>query len=144
MVAGRAMVRQPLYRRSEGDKGGRLIAAEKQRCPAVRTIFMDLPSSGLDAFSTDPHVNEYYDFVNDGDDVKRITLSIFILFVIAPAARSDGCDENYANVCVPIASDVDCAGGSGNGPAYVDGPVFVVGRDVYGLDRDGDGVACER
>jgi hypothetical protein len=40
-------------------------------------------------------------------------------------------------------SDVDCAGGSGNGPAYVRGPVYVVGPDVYGLDRDGDGVACE-
>jgi hypothetical protein len=44
---------------------------------------------------------------------------------------------------VPIASDVDCAGGSGNGPAYVSGPVRVVGSDIYGLDRDGDGVGCE-
>jgi len=44
---------------------------------------------------------------------------------------------------VPIASDVDCAGGSGNGPEYVAGPITVVGPDVYGLDRDGDGVACE-
>ncbi|MDQ2064829.1 excalibur calcium-binding domain-containing protein [Xinfangfangia sp. CPCC 101601] len=24
------------------------------------------------------------------------------------------------------------------------GPVYVVGDDIYGLDRDGDGVACER
>jgi hypothetical protein len=38
---------------------------------------------------------------------------------------------------------VDCAGGSGNGPAYVAGPVFVVGSDIYDLDRDGDGVACD-
>lgn len=60
----------------------------------------------------------------------------------APAAAS-GCDPNYAGACVPIASDVDCAGGSGNGPAYVRGPVTVVGSDVYGLDRDGDGVGCE-
>jgi hypothetical protein len=44
---------------------------------------------------------------------------------------------------VPIASDVDCAGGSGNGRAYVQGPVNVVGQDIYDLDRDGDGVACE-
>ena len=42
-----------------------------------------------------------------------------------------------------MVSDVDCAGGSGNGPAYVQGPVEVVGPDVYGLDRDGDGIACE-
>lgn len=59
-----------------------------------------------------------------------------------PAAPS-GCDPNYAGPCVPVASDVDCAGGSGNGPAYVRGPVTVVGSDIYGLDRDGDGVGCE-
>jgi hypothetical protein len=52
------------------------------------------------------------------------------------------CDPNYSG-CVPIASDVDCAGGGGNGPAYIDGPVTVIGRDIYGLDRDGDGVGCE-
>jgi hypothetical protein len=60
----------------------------------------------------------------------------------APAAPS-GCDPNYSGACVPIASDVDCAGGSGNGPAYVRGPVTVVGSDIYGLDRDGDGLGCE-
>jgi hypothetical protein len=53
------------------------------------------------------------------------------------------CDPNYSGACVPIASDVDCAGGSGNGPAYVQGPVRVVGTDIYGLDRDGDGTACD-
>ena len=45
---------------------------------------------------------------------------------------------------MPVAADVDCAGGSGNGPAYVSGPVTVVGSDVYDLDRDGDGIACDR
>ena len=54
-----------------------------------------------------------------------------------------GCDPNYTG-CVPIASDVDCAGGSGNGPAYVYGPVQVIGNDVYGLDgNDNDGIGCE-
>ncbi|SEQ30582.1 hypothetical protein [Lentzea albida] len=52
------------------------------------------------------------------------------------------CDPNYSG-CVPIASDVDCAGGSGNGPAYVAGPVRVIGTDIYGLDSDKDGTACE-
>lgn len=61
----------------------------------------------------------------------------------APVADGGGCDSNYSGPCVPIASDVDCAGGSGNGPAYVAGPVFVVGSDIYDLDRDGDGVACD-
>lgn len=51
------------------------------------------------------------------------------------------CDPNYSG-CVPIASDVDCAGGSGDGPVYVTGPVQVIGRDIYGLDRDKDGWGC--
>lgn len=66
-----------------------------------------------------------------------------LLFLAASPAQAQSCDPNYEGVCVPIASDVDCAGGSGNGPEYVEGPVYVVGRDKYGLDRDGDGVACE-
>lgn len=60
--------------------------------------------------------------------------------LVQPASE---CHSSYAGVCVPIASDVDCAGGSGNGPAYVHGPLQVVGADVYDLDRDGDGIACD-
>jgi hypothetical protein len=52
------------------------------------------------------------------------------------------CDPNYSG-CVPIASDVDCAGGSGNGPAYVKGPVKVIGKDIYGLDENRNGIGCE-
>lgn len=66
------------------------------------------------------------------------------LIIAATASFADDCHRSYRGACVPIASDVDCAGGSGNGPAYVRGPVQVVGPDVYGLDRDGDGVACEK
>ncbi len=58
------------------------------------------------------------------------------------ASGGGNCDPNYSG-CVPIASDVDCAGGGGNGPAYVKGPVRVIGTDIYDLDRDGDGVACD-
>ncbi len=58
------------------------------------------------------------------------------------ASPRSGCDSNYSG-CVPIDSDVDCAGGSGNGPSYVSGPVRVIGSDIYGLDRDGDGIACD-
>lgn len=56
--------------------------------------------------------------------------------------QPSGCDPNYTG-CVPIDSDVDCAGGSGNGPSYADGPVQVIGNDIYDLDRDNDGTACE-
>lgn len=60
-----------------------------------------------------------------------------------PQQHDPQCDSNYSGACVPIARDVDCQGKGGNGPAYVQGPVAVVGSDIYGLDRDGDGVACE-
>ena len=61
----------------------------------------------------------------------------------SPPIRS-GCHPSYANVCLKIgAGDYDCAGGSGNGPNYVSGPVRVVGYDEFGLDRDGDGWGCE-
>lgn len=60
-----------------------------------------------------------------------------------PGKPSGGrCDPNYSG-CVPIDSDVDCAGGKGNGPSYVAGPIRVIGVNIYDLDRDGDGIACE-
>lgn len=62
----------------------------------------------------------------------------------APAPQqSSGCNPNYSP-CVPNDPvDVDCAGGSGNGPSYVSGPVQVIGTDVYGLDANHDGIGCE-
>ncbi|MET8530195.1 G5 domain-containing protein [Micromonospora sp. NPDC005172] len=56
--------------------------------------------------------------------------------------KKSNCDPNYSP-CVPIASDVDCAGGSGNGPAYANGVVKVIGEDIYDLDRDNDGYGCD-
>ena len=60
-----------------------------------------------------------------------------------PSEGGMSCNPNYSGGCVPNASDVDCAGGSGDGPEYVAGPVQVIGSDEYGLDHDGDGVGCE-
>lgn len=51
------------------------------------------------------------------------------------------CTPGYSP-CLPPAYDYDCRGGSGNGPAYT-GRVYVTGPDIYGLDRDGDGIGCE-
>lgn len=54
-----------------------------------------------------------------------------------------GCDPNYSGACLdPNSPDYDCEGGSGDGPDYV-GIVQVVGSDVYDLDADGDGTACD-
>lgn len=80
------------------------------------------------------------------DEVRLLGTYVYV----APAptytppaqTHQSNCDPNYSG-CVPIASDVDCAGGSGNGPAYVAGPIRVIGSDIYGLDRDGNGIACE-
>ena len=61
------------------------------------------------------------------------------------AVESGGsCDPSYSDACLdPDAVDYDCQGGSGDGPEYVSGPIEVTGDDPFGLDRDGDGVACE-
>jgi len=46
------------------------------------------------------------------------------------------CDPNYEGACVPIVGyDLDC-------PDISD-PVYVVGTDIHGFDRDRDGVGCE-
>lgn len=58
-------------------------------------------------------------------------------------APAQACHPSYTGACLdPNASDYDCIGGSGDGPFYT-GKVFVVGPDVFGLDRDNDGVGCE-
>jgi hypothetical protein len=60
-----------------------------------------------------------------------------------PPPPSD-CDPSYPDVCLRDGiGDYDCAGGSGNGPNYVSGPIRVIGSDPFGLDADGDGWGCE-
>lgn len=84
------------------------------------------------------------DLISDVVTTKPVTQVKTIGTYVAPAPRATSkCDSNYAGACVPIASDVDCAGGSGNGPRYFSGVARVVGSDVYDLDRDNDGYACE-
>jgi hypothetical protein len=53
------------------------------------------------------------------------------------------CTPGYSK-CLPPAIDYDCAGGTGDGPEYVSGPVYVSGFDPYELDGyDNDGIGCE-
>jgi hypothetical protein len=61
----------------------------------------------------------------------------------APAYGDDtglddaGCSDEYVGACVPAdAYDVDCG-------ELVESDFDSVGSDPYGLDADGDGVACE-
>ena len=59
------------------------------------------------------------------------------------APPASNCHPSYGGCLLVGQGDYDCAGGSGNGPNYVNGPVSVVGYDDFDLDRDGDGVGCE-
>lgn len=75
------------------------------------------------------------------------TTSTTVLAFVSPttttSAPAQPCHPSYVGECVPVGvADVDCRGGSGDGPYYV-GRVTVVGPDVYGLDRDKDGIGCE-
>jgi resuscitation-promoting factor RpfB len=54
-----------------------------------------------------------------------------------PGSSSDGCSPEYEGTCVPDdVGDVNCSDLSATDFASV-------GSDPYGLDRDGDGIACE-
>lgn len=80
---------------------------------------------------------------DDADTTSASTTSTTATTTTTQAVQQS-CDPNYSGACVPIASDVDCAGGSGNGPAYVQGPVTVIGSDIYNLDDDNNGIGCEQ
>jgi micrococcal nuclease len=61
-----------------------------------------------------------------------------------PATGGGDCHPSYGGACLKQdAGDYDCAGGSGNGPNYVEGPIDVVGPDEFRLDGDNDGIGCE-
>jgi len=63
--------------------------------------------------------------------------------ITLPEQKSEQkCHPSYSGCLRSDVSDYDCAGGSGNGPYYT-GRVRVIGPDVFGLDRDGDGWGCE-
>jgi len=62
--------------------------------------------------------------------------------------NNSNCHPSYPDVCIPIgAADYDCAGGSGNGPNYINGPITVLHNvpnpDPHRLDGDKDGRGCE-
>ncbi len=72
-------------------------------------------------------------------------LATISAMAFADSASAQSCHPSYQGACLPPnGPDVDCAGGNGNGPIYVSGPIRVVGSDPYRLDRDRDGIACER
>jgi hypothetical protein len=86
-----------------------------------------------------------------------LAMAVMLAVLVAPCAEAaardrkrkqpdsvteQACTPGY-DPCIPPGPDVDCAGGSGDGPRYVEGPIRVTGSDPYGLDRDHDGIGCE-
>ena len=77
---------------------------------------------------------------------KEVTVeqTVVVKETVVVVATPPSCHPSYEGVCLRVdAGDYDCAGGSGDGPNYVRGPFRVVGPDVFDLDRDRNGVACE-
>ena len=57
-----------------------------------------------------------------------------------PVNQNSSCDPNYEG-CIPVfPPDLDCPDIKRMGLA----PVKVIGKDVHRLDRDGDGIGCDR
>ena len=105
-----------------------LFLALATACGGNSTVSIGPPQgSGAPSSSSGP-ANQSKNDASPGNDTTRVDLS--------------GCDPNY-EPCVPVATDVDCGGKGGNGPAYVRGPIKVIGKDIYQLDRDGNGIGCE-
>ena len=72
---------------------------------------------------------------------KAVTTISSVSTATASASSSDvKCDPNYAG-CIPVfPPDVDCTDIKRLGLA----PVKVIGKDVHKLDRDGDGIGCDK
>ena len=54
----------------------------------------------------------------------------------ASAGGGHGCSPHYSGACIPVRADVDCS-------QIADRDFRVVDEDVYGLDGDGNGIACQ-
>ena len=68
------------------------------------------------------------------------TLSIASSSYQSGTSNNTNCDPNYDG-CIPVfPSDVDCPDIKQLGLA----PVKVIGRDIHKLDRDGDGIGCDK
>ena len=68
------------------------------------------------------------------------TLSTAVTSTASASSTGVKCDPNYAG-CIPVfPPDVDCTDIKRLGLA----PVKVIGKDVHKLDRDGDGIGCDK
>jgi len=124
---------------------GKILAAhcdgEPVVCNAGDGGYVTFPMSAVEAYNADDA--GHYAASHETGGVSPDTGNDSSHRSRTPDASSDECDPNYEGACLdPNSADYDCEGSSGDGPDYV-GRVDVVGDDLYDLDRDGDGVACD-
>lgn len=81
------------------------------------------------------------DKVNTENALLAVT-AVAVTGVAVAAACNNGCAGGGYQPTY-VSNDVDCYGGSGNGPRWQYGPINVGSYDPYGLDADHDGVGCE-
>ena len=78
-----------------------------------------------------------------------VLAAVLVVLALGASSRSvdaqQACHASYAGgECLDAAaSDYDCVDGTGDGPAYVNYQVQVVGPDTFGLDADSDGIGCD-
>ncbi len=99
---------------------------QKRTSASLRTRLSAANASATSSYSTgyDKGYADALDSVASGSDSGG-------------AISSGDCDPNYEGACVPTGyGDVNCADVIGT-------DFYVVGEDIYGLDGDGDGIACE-
>jgi hypothetical protein len=105
--------------------------------------------TGTDTETADAFEAEWQRMREYFDSVDPAAASTTTVASAAPAGNpsptdttpDDACDPDYSG-CVPIAEDVDCID-AGDGPAYIRMGAIVTGQDVYDLDADGNGLACD-
>ncbi|HYN97581.1 MAG TPA: G5 domain-containing protein, partial [Pilimelia sp.] len=144
-TAGAAAPRPVVRKRMVTERRGIAYARRTVKDPSLAEGVRKIRTRGVTGVRTLTYEVTYTDGAQTGRRLVRSAVARApVTQVTAVGTKSTRrCDPNYAGACVPVSSDVDCAGGSGNGPAYVAGPVRVVGGDIYDLDRDGDGVGCD-
>jgi cell division septation protein DedD len=82
---------------------------------------------------------------------KKATPTTAAPTTVAPTTTAAACNPNYGK-CLKTSGSYSCAGDSDDpdwspykaGSTLVSGPFTVTGSDQFGLDKDGNGIACER
>jgi hypothetical protein len=118
-----------------------------------RTV-MDAASKGQEQFARDTATEAVRRGLNYETCKSKVDTESGVLLATAVVATAVGVGIACSNGCSGFGgggggyyaaanNDVDCMGGGGDGPRYVQGPVRVDWNDPYDLDRDGDGIGCE-